>query len=172
MQLAPSQKRCRMHGMGSSREPHPHPERSCAASRQKRRYSSWGELTIEGDESAQRLKTPTGSVRPARTLQELQGSQTGNHWVGLNLTLNLFREELVPKSDEPSVEPKGERWRRTWVQVQGMGHWVKGNPLLNIEGLFGVQHWARCWLTSSWATRHRNEDRGSWITKGLVKTRD
>ena len=54
---------------------------NCAVSREKSWYSSWGELTTKGDESAQRLKTSTGSVKPARTLQELQGSQTGNRWV-------------------------------------------------------------------------------------------
>lgn len=42
---------------------------------------TFGELTTKGDESAQRLKTPTDSVKPACALQELQGSQTGNCWV-------------------------------------------------------------------------------------------
>lgn len=42
---------------------------------------TFGELTAKGDESAPHLKTPTDSVKPAFTLQELQGSQTGNCWV-------------------------------------------------------------------------------------------
>lgn len=68
----------------------------------------WGELTTEGDESAQRLKTPTGSVEPARTLLQLQAHKQEIASYD-NLTLNLLREELAPKSCEHSAEPKGER---------------------------------------------------------------
>lgn len=70
------------HGMSRSGEPHSHTKRNCAVSTTKRWNGSRGELlTTKGGESAQRLKTPTASVKPARTLQELQGSQTGNRWV-------------------------------------------------------------------------------------------
>lgn len=160
-----------MHGVGRSWESYPHTKRNCAVSREKRWYGSWGELATKGDESAQRLKTPTGSVKPARSLQELQGSQTGNCWVWLNLTLNLLREELAPKSYEQSAEPKGERWRRMWVQVQSMGHLVEGNNFQNIEELFGISALRSKLVSISMSSPmfYRNEERKNWITQGLVK---
>ena len=64
-----------------------------------------------GKEPAQRLKTQAGPIRPARALQELRRSQTGNGQVWLNLSLQLPREELAPKGSEQSVESEGERGR-------------------------------------------------------------
>lgn len=60
-------------------EPRSGKKSDCAVSRQER----WelGRINYQGGESAQRLKTPTASVKPAHTLHELQGSQTGNRWV-------------------------------------------------------------------------------------------
>lgn len=81
MQLTKTQKRHGKHGMAdleklipTQRETVPYPERRDG-------MVAGAELPTKGDESAQRLKTPTGSVKPACSLQELQGSQTGNCWV-------------------------------------------------------------------------------------------
>lgn len=81
MQLTKTQKRHGKHGMAgleklipTQRETVPYPERRDG-------MVAGGELPTKRDESAQRLKTPTGSVKPACSLQELQGSQTGNCWV-------------------------------------------------------------------------------------------
>lgn len=141
MQLTKTQKRHGKHGMGRSWGSHLHTKRNCAVSRKKRCYGSLGELATTGDESAQRLKTPTGSVKPACTLQELQAHK--QEIAGYDdLTLNLPREELAPKSYEQSVEPKGERWRRMWVRVQGMWHCVGGNNFQTYRNYFGFWHWA------------------------------
>lgn len=80
MQLTQTQKSHGKHGMAGLENLIP-TQRETVQYPEKRWYGSWGELPTKGDESAWRLKTPTDSVKPARTLQELQGSQTGNCWV-------------------------------------------------------------------------------------------
>lgn len=165
--LPKTQKRHRMRGVGRSWEFSPHTKTNCAVSREKSCMVAVGALASKGDESAQRLKTPTGSVKPARSLQELHGTQTGNCWVWLNLTLNLLREELAPKSYEQSAEPKGERWRRMLVQLQRMGRWVEGNNFQNTEELFGIPALGSVLVSifTSGPTLYR-EERENRITKG------
>ena len=138
IQLAKLQKRHSMFRMGRTWKFRPHTKRYCAVSSVKSWHRNWGEQRPKGMNQLSVWKHLQVLSNLPAPFKSFKGHKQETARYDLTL-VSTSLEKNLPQRAMNKVWSQRVRGEEDWVQVQGMGHLVEGNPFLNTEELLGVQ---------------------------------